>query len=204
MGPCDNCSGRGTVSCGKEKSYSSSGHSHTHTCKYEEHAREFSIRGKRGYARCGRCKGHGVKCMKCGGSGKGVEGESWFDLWVSNIFRQIQDMGERGATMIWLVGILPEPGKNFITAQEWPVLIERYEKLMMQPRFANLPMKTKRCDVAELDATVTNLGEKEYLILASCPGQHMDSAAAAIHKRETARCVFSSVDDSTDCALGRT
>ena len=116
-------------------------------------------------------------------SGGGTAGDSlvhlpWFKAFVSQTVKALEESFRHGAELVVVTGIKGDIQKGEFTLKEWPEMLSYVQKGIAASKVKGSTwekIEERRIDISNLDELVSIANGTTHVVIASCPGLHMDT-----------------------------
>ena len=111
-----------------------------------------------------------------GGAGDSLLHLPWFQAFVSQTVKALEECFRHGAERVIVTGIKGDIQKGEFTLKEWPEMLSYVQKGIAASKVKGATwekIEERRIDIGNLDELVLIANGATHVVIASCPGLHM-------------------------------
>lgn len=112
-----------------------------------------------------------------GSTATSVLHESWFQSFVMQTIKGLEESFRQGAERVIIAGIKGDLQLGKYTLAEWPELLSKIQEAVESGRVKGASwerIEERRIDIVHLEETTALASGTTHVVVASCPGVHMD------------------------------
>ena len=113
-----------------------------------------------------------------GSAGDSLVHLPWFKAFVSQTVKALEECFRHGAERVVVTGIKGDIQKGEFTLKEWPEMLSYVQKGVAASKVKGATwekIEERRIDISNLDELVSIATGTTHVVIASCPGLHMDT-----------------------------